>query len=365
MKSVSSILSVFLVTLFVKTAAAQPKVIRFGEVGGTSVKSVGGKPQGVQLVPLALERGLFAEAFGPDGPKIEVVYFAGTGPAQNEALAQGDIDFGSYGGLPNVIGLASGIPAHIISIRQMSNSGYYLGVRPDSPIKTLADLKGKRIAVQKGTNPYQTLVRFLEGSGIKESEVNIVNLQGGEALVAFTAGAIDVVFQGTNLLLLRDQGKARIVASTKGFRHDGNTSGLLVNDQFEKAYPDVVARVVKVLTKAAHWASQEENREALLRFVSARTFAYDYVKDEYAGSLKDRYDPVIDEDAISAYATTARFAAERKLIRKAPDLGTVRGWFKPAYQQAALDALGLQSFWNGAAKPLSKTSPVTTAAGPR
>jgi sulfonate transport system substrate-binding protein len=333
--------------LFAGPAAAQsPRVIRFGEVGGTSVKAVGGKPQGVQLVPLAIERGFFAEAFGPDGPRIEVVYFAGTGPAQNEALAQGDIDFGSYGGLPNVIGLASGIPAHIISIRKASNSGYYLGVRPDAPIKTLADLKGKRIAVQKGTNPYQTLVRYLEANGLAERDVQIVNLQGGEALVAFTAGAIDAVFQGTNLLLLRDQGKARIIATTKGFRHDASASGVLVSDRFEQAHPDVVARVVKVLTKAAAWASQEENRETLLKFVSARTFAYDYIKDEYAGSLKDRYDPLIDEDAISAYASTARFAAERKLIRKAPELSTIRAWFKPQYQQAALQALGLQDFWS-------------------
>ena len=326
----------------------RPQVSRFGEVGGTSVRSVGGKPQGVTLVPLALERGFFKDELGENGPRIDVAYFAGTGPAQNEALAQGDIDFGSYGGLPNVIGLSGGIAAHVVAVRQVSNSGYHLGVRPDSPIKTLADLRGKRIAVQKGTNPYQSLVRYLESQGIAERDVNIVNLQGGEALVAFHAGAgaVDAVFQGTNLLLLRDQGKARIVASTRGFQHDGNASGVLVNDRFEQAYPQLVARVVKVLTRTAAWASREENREELLRFISARSFAHKYIQEEYAGSLAVRFNPVIDESVIRSFASTARFAAQHRLIRKEPDLAVIRGWFRPHYQKAAIEQLGLQGFWS-------------------
>lgn len=349
MKTIIKVLTFTLVSALSASAEDLPRVIRFGEVGGVNVKTIGGKPSGVWLVPLAIERGFFDEEFGKEGPKIESIYFSGTGPAQNEALAQGNIDFGSYGGLPNVIGLSAGIPAHIVAVRKVSGSSYHLAVRPDAPIKTLADLKGKRIAVQKGTNPYQTLVLFLEANGLPEKDVSIVNLQGAEAINAFNAGAVDAVFGTTNLLVLRDQGKARVLANTRGFRQSGNTSGVLVSDKFDQTYPQTVARVVKVLTKTAHWASLEENREALLCFISERSYDYNYIKEEYAGSLSERYDPLIDEAAIADYEATAKFAAQHKIIRKAPDRATIRSWFKPEYQKAALKALALEKFWNSTA----------------
>src|SRR3954453_7663750 len=98
MKLKSEIFSLVLLLLFVARGSAEeiPKLIRFGEVGSTSVKSIGGKPSGIGLVTLALERGFFEEEFGPGGPKIEQIYFTGSGPAQNEALAQGEIEFGNY-----------------------------------------------------------------------------------------------------------------------------------------------------------------------------------------------------------------------------------------------------------------------------
>ncbi len=340
------IIPVLFFPLLPSRAENPPPVIRFGEVGGASVHSIGGKPAGAGLVPLAIEQGFFDAEFGKNGPKIETDYFAGTGPAINEALAQNEIDFGSYGGLPNVIGLAGGIPAHIILARRLTNSAtYYLAVRPDSPINSVEDLKGKRIAVQKGTNPYMELVVFLKSHGIDEKDVTIVNLQGAEAVVAFNAGAIDSVFGATNLLILRDQGKARILADTKNFRYDGNTSGFLVTNTFEKAYPETVSRVLKVLVRISQWASEESNREALLQFISARSYAYSYIKQEYVGSLRDRYNPLTDEAAIKSFQATAKFAAEHKLIRKEVDESAVRGWFEPQYEQAVLKELKLENYW--------------------
>lgn len=327
-----------------------PKVIRFGEVGGVHLKSIGGKPAGIGLVSIAKQFGFFDEEFSKDGIQIEPVFMTGTGPAQNEALAQGDIEFGTYGGVPNVIGLAGRIPAHIVAVRRGTGVGnnYQLGVRPDSPIRTLTDLKGKRIAVQKGTNPYQALVTLLEKNGVAEKDVTLINLVGGEALVAFNTGAIDAVFGTTNLLVLRDQGKLRVLASTKGVKIAGNASGLLVSDKFAKAYPELVTRVLKVLTKTSWWASQEENREALLRFISERSWSYDYIKDEYEGSLKVRFNPVIDDTVIKAYRELVAFAAERKLIRKEVDQATIQSWFNPSFQQAALKELKLEHYWDDA-----------------
>lgn len=328
-------------------AEEPPPVIRFGEVGSTSIKTVGGRPSGTGLVSLALELGYFEEEFGKNGPKIEQIFMSGTGPAQNEALAQGAIDFGRYGGIPNVIGLSSKIPAKIIlaSHAVASGSNYYIAVQKDAPFKTVADLKGRRITVQVGTNPYQSLNYLLEARGLTEKDVKIVNLQGNEALVAFKARAVDAVFGGTNLLILRDKGELRILEDTKLNRRSQGSSGTLVADKFSKAYPQTTYRVVKVLIKAAHWASEEPNRDALLKFVSERSFAWDYVKHDYDGPLKDRQNVLIDGWVHAAFKDNARFAVEHRLIRKPVPDEVVLSWFEPKYVEAALRDLGLADYW--------------------
>lgn len=348
MKNLLRMIVLAAVVLLPATAGAEqlPAAIRFGEVGGTNVKNDGGKPQGIGTVALAEHLHLFEKEFGPNGPKIEEIFFSGTGPAQNEALAQGAIDFGSYGGVPNVIGLAGRIPAHIVATRRSSGAGnYYLGVRADSKYRTLADLKGKRIVVQKGTNPHQTLVLLLEARGLHDGDVNITNLQGNEAVVALNAGAVDAVFGGVNLLLLRDRQQVRLIADTREFRQTPSQSGVLVGDAFAQKYPEVVTRVLKVLIEASHWASEEGNREELLQFIAARSLAYKYVREDYQGSLLERFNPLLDESSVAAYAGIARFAFSHKLIRKAPDEATVRSWFAPQYQQAALRQLQLTDYW--------------------
>lgn len=342
------ILVLLCVTLVLNLRAENPPdVIKFGEVGGVNVSSVGGKPRGTGLVTLAVELGYFDAEFGQDGPKIEQVFLAGTGPAQNEALAQGGIDFGRYGGIPNVIGLASKIPAKIILATHTVGSGnnYYIAVKTDAPFRTVADLKGKRIAVQIGTNPYQSLIYLLEARGLSEKDVKIVNLQGNEALVAFKSGAIDAVFGGTNLLIQRDRGELRILEDTRLNRRSQGSSGMLVTNKFAKNYPETTGRVVKVLIRTAHWASQEENRDALLKFISERSFAFEYVKHDYEGPLKQRYNHLVDEWAIEAFKDNARFAAKYRLIRSPVPDEVVRSWFDASYVDAALRDLGLEDFW--------------------
>ncbi|WP_418647888.1 ABC transporter substrate-binding protein [Thauera butanivorans] len=350
MKTIHRILARMAVALLagvaLQAAAGLPDKILFGEVGGTNVANSGGRPVSTGIVALAEHLGYFEEEFGSKGPRIEQIFFAGTGPAQNEALAQGSIDFGTYGGVPNVIGLVGGIPARIVATRRASGTGtFYLGVRNDSPFESIKDLKGKRITVQKGTNPYRSLILLLESRGLQEKDVTLVNLQGAEALVAFNAGAVDAVFGTLNLLILRDQGKLRVLEDTKTSLDDGTQSGMLVSEKFEKAYPEVVQRVVKVLLRASHWASREENREALLRFVAERSVAYEYVEEDYAGSLKERFNPLIDESSVLAYDELVKFGVKHRLIRKGVDEKTIRTWFRPQYQQQALQELGLEGYW--------------------
>lgn len=320
-------------------AETPPPVIRFAEVGGGTAK-----PAGVGMAPLAEHLGLFEKEFGPNGPRIQLNFFAGTGPAINQALAQNQTDFGSYGAMPNVIGLASHIPARIVYVRRATGLPGYLAVPPNSPVHAWKDLRGKRIAVQKATNPYLTLVLLLQAAGLKESDVTIVNLERADALAAFLSGHVDAIYNSALLFNLRDQGKARLLTTPDiAAINATNASGTLVTNSFEHQYPQTVARVVKVLVQASQWASQPQNREAYLRFVADSGLPYKYVAESYGVDLKTRFNPAIDDSVVQGYRRIVSFAADHRLVR--PGAQVSPAWFEPKYLKAALRDLKLETFW--------------------
>src|SRR4051812_11519046 len=94
--------------------------LRVAAVGGAQ-----GKNSSTSNVTLAHVKGFYDEEFAKDGIKVEVVYLTGTGPAINEAFAQGQTHFAEYGGLPNVIGLAGGAPTKLVVARHTALT-YYL-----------------------------------------------------------------------------------------------------------------------------------------------------------------------------------------------------------------------------------------------
>ncbi len=90
----------------------------------------------------------------------------------------------------------------------------YLAVPADSSIASLADLKGKKVAL-KGTNLQLAVAKILAGSGLSERDLRILNMDSATAKVALATRDIDAAFGGYDLLTLQDQGVAKIVYSTK------------------------------------------------------------------------------------------------------------------------------------------------------
>jgi len=312
------------------------KTLRVAAVGGAA-----GKNSSTSNVTLAHVKGFYDEEFARDGIKVEVVYLTGTGPAINEAFAQGQADFAEYGGLPNVIGLAGGAPTKLVVARHTALT-YYLAVKRGSPIRRVEDLRGRKIALQKGTMPHLLLVQILEKHGLDEKTVSIVNLQSAEATAAFLSGAVDAQFGTTTLLPLRDQGRLEVIASTKELPQGINLGGFLANADLEKAHPDLVARMTKVMVKTYHWASLDENRDELLRLYARSGIPEHYYAEEFPLPLRQRFSPLIDPQVTDGYRRIAAFAKDHDLIRRLPDFDS---WFLPAYQQKAIKDLGLVGYW--------------------
>lgn len=324
------------------------KTIRIGAVGGGGG---GGKNGSTGNIAIAEGKGFFEQEFAKDGVKVQVAYFAGTGPAMNEALAQNQIDFAEYGALPNIIGRASDVPTHLIVGRHTSGQFYVAAnTRADRPaIKSVEDLRGHSIALQMGTMPHLLLVRLLEAHGLHESDVKLVNLQSAEAQAAFTAGAVDALVGTAITLKLRDSGAARIIAHTDELPpEDSSLGGFLVTRDFEKANPELTARVAKVMVRTYAWESHDENRAELMRLYAKSGIPLKYYDEDYPIHLRDRFSPLIDGTITQGYDKIAHFALDHHLIRTFPDF---KGWFEPKYELQAIKALGLDGYWTPVGAP--------------
>lgn len=310
--------------------------LRVAAVGGAQ-----GKSGSTSNVTLASSKGFFADEFAKDGIKVDVVYLTGTGPAINEAFAQGQADFAEYGALPNIIGLAGGAPTRLIVARHTALT-YYLAVAKDRSIRRVEDLRGRKIALQKGTMPHLLLVQLLEKHGLGERDVTILNLQSAEATAAFLGGAVDAQFGTTALLQLRDKGRVDVLATTKELPPGLNLGGFLANGDLERRDPELVARMAKVMVRTYHWASQDKNRPELLDLYARSGIPEHYYAEEFPAPLRQRFSPLIDPQVTSGYRRIAAFAKDHQLIRKIPDFDA---WFAPSYQARAIKDLDLEGYW--------------------
>lgn len=135
-------------------------------------------------------RGVLEKRLAPLGVAVTWTEF-NAGPVQLEALNVGAIDFGDVGEAPPIFAQAAGAPLVYAGATVPRPRLEAVIVPKGSPIKTVADLKGKRVAYNKGSNVQYFLVKLLEKNGLKYSDVQSVFLPPPDARAAFERGAVD------------------------------------------------------------------------------------------------------------------------------------------------------------------------------
>lgn len=320
-------------------AANQPKEIRIGY----SNAGTGGRPLASgSIFAVAHQQKLLEEEFAKDGIKVVWNFFPGAGPATNEATAAGQIDFGYHGDLPLIVGRSTGLK-HKIIFGAGRFGDTHLVVPSGSTAKTLADLKGKKIAVFKGTNGQLIFNRFIKKHGFSEKDFRVISLNTEATRQSLTTGDIDASI--TTPYSLEARGVVRTLITE---RRSPDITGVLsfwVTEEFEVQYPDIVQRVVNRLVDAAAWTSDEANRQAYFE-IAARAGIFtlqDFQRSEEPYLLKERYTPLLDEYFRSSIQEAIRLAKEFKLIRR--DVST-EGWFEDKYLVAAIKAKQLEGVWD-------------------
>ena len=288
-------------------------------------------------------KGSLEEEFKADGVKVEWLFFKGAGPAVNEALTNNQLDFTVQGDLPAIIAKSAGLKTRLV-VANGVRTNIYIGVPPDSPLKTVADLRGKRVSLFRGTNMHLPALRLLEAHGLTEKDLKILNLDTAGYLTALSTKDIDAAIGSMDILRLRDKGQVRVLYSSKNdspvFTRQGH---LLVTDRFAEANPQLVQRVVNVAVRTAKWASDEANREEVLRLWARAGTPFEHWKEDYAGEpLRVRLNPNFDPFLVGRYKDAVEQAYRFKLSRAKFD---ATAWIDTRPLQTALREQKLENFW--------------------
>lgn len=196
------------------------------------------------------QRGLLEKEFAKDGISVVWVQSAGSNKAL-EFLNAGSIDFGSTAGSAALVARINGNP--IKSIYVYSRPEWTaLVTSKDSKVSSVADLKGKRVAVTRGTDPHIFLVRALLAAGLSEKDITPVLLQHADGKTALIRGDVEA-WAGLDPMMAQ----AEVEEGARLFfrKSDANTWGILnVREQFLKENPNIVRRVLATYEEARKYA---------------------------------------------------------------------------------------------------------------
>src|SRR5471030_60821 len=208
---------------------------------------------------LVLRRfGWLEQEFKPEGTSIKWVFSAGSNRAL-EYLNADSIDIGSSAGLAALLARANGNPIrapYIFSRPEWTA----LVVRKDSPIRSIADLKGKKVAATKGTDPYLFLLRALKTAGLKRSDIEHVSLQHADGRAALEQGKVDAwAGLDPHMAASELESGSRLIYRNVAF----NTYGFLnVREDFLAARPAETGRVIRAYEKARAWVRANPSEAA-------------------------------------------------------------------------------------------------------
>ena len=188
------------------------------------------------------------------------------GPPLLEALSVGSIDVGATGDTPPIFAQAAG--ADLVYVARIPASGSAILVPEASPLRGLADLKGKRVAFTKGSSSHNVTVEALKKAGLGYADITPVYLSPADAAAAFARGSIDAwtIWDPFFALAEKNQ-RARVLARVEDIV--ASSSFYLANARFAKARPNVLKAVIEELARAGTWA--DANRDTLAQVLSDAT----------------------------------------------------------------------------------------------
>jgi len=255
-------------------------------------------------VPLIVKaQKLLEQRFGPLGVEVKWVEFA-FGPPLLEAVNAGAVDYGYTGDAPPIFAQAARANINYVAAIPARGYGQAIVVPADSPARTLADLKGKKIGVAKGSSAHNLLVSALESEHIEWGEITPVYLAPADAASAFSRGAIDAWSIWDPFFAIAElKQKARPLPIDP--KATIQNSYFLANRDFLAKHGDVVGQINEEYAKATNWANAHRDEVAVL---FAEASGVDLAAQQRAVARAEfGFGPMTDEIVAQQQAVADRF----------------------------------------------------------
>ncbi|SHH95625.1 NrtA/SsuA/CpmA family ABC transporter substrate-binding protein [Clostridium grantii] len=269
-------------------------------------------------VPSIVEKNkqLFENEFSSDG--IEINYPEITsGSKMTEAVAGGSLDFcNAIGATSVILAAANGVDIKIIGVYSRAPKAFTIMAK-DPNIKSMKDLKGKKIVGPKGTILHQLLIGALVKEDLTIDDVEFINMDissGVSALLSDNADAVLVAGSATDNLL---ENGAHVITTGEGILDA--TIVIAASGEFINTYPDIVKRYLKVHAESLEF--MKENPEETFELTSTETeLSLEQVENMYA---LYNFDPTISENDIKELEKTQDFLVENEMLTKTVDINSL------------------------------------------
>jgi len=225
---------------------------------------VGYQKNGVLVI--ARQQAALENHFKPAGIEVKWVEFS-SGPPMMEAMNVGSVDYGAVGDSPPVFAQAAGA-AIVYAAGQPVTNGQGILVPADSSIRSIADLKGKRVGFTKGSSAHNIVVQTLEKAGLTYSDITPIYLTPPDAGPAFANGGIDAwSIWDPYFAIGETKQNGRILVNA--FEITKSNSFYIANRDFAKSHGPILQQIIDVTTSTAQWA--EAHRDEVAKSLSAVT----------------------------------------------------------------------------------------------
>jgi len=214
------------------------------------------------LLAILKAQGSLEQKLKPLGYSVKWFEFP-AGPQLLEALSANSIDFGYTGAPPPVFAQAGGVGFVYVGAEPEGRHTEAVIVKPGSALRTIADLKGKRVALQKGSSSNYLLLEVLQKAGLRYEDIHPVYLPPADARAAFENGDVDAwVIWDPYYAAAQQSLKARTLADYTGV--SGAYSFYEATRSFAQQHPDVIGAILGQLRTTGLWVNQHPVETAQL-----------------------------------------------------------------------------------------------------
>ena len=191
--------------------------------------------------------------FAPRGTAVQWVEFP-AGPPLLEALNAGAVDFGATGDTPPIFAQAAGADLLYVGAQPVQGDNQAIIVRDGGPVRTLADLRGRRVAFTRGSSAHNVVVKALLRAGLTPADIQPVPLAPADAGAAFRTGAVDAWAIWDPFLAIAQQDPAtRVLAQATDVAP--SNSFFLARRAWAARAPEEVVLLLDAINGSAAWAA--------------------------------------------------------------------------------------------------------------